>query len=204
MGARWVEEGPSDSPGMLFLMDHPRARTEEGSVQRRVPFAFVEFAFGISIVVVLTSLLLTHLAVKYTTTRVYRDEVFAYSAAKSILFELHALANGADLEESFDMERYDDGQGSSPTLCVTERGGALVPPDDLSSRNVLRDGQWVWSRRIDVRPLAGVDDPHVRYVTVQISRKDQTGIEQPVASLSSVINTPAGGNVFWIPQRTGR
>ena len=87
---------------MLFLMGHPSARTEEEPVDKRVPFAFVEFAFGISIVVVLTSLRLTHLAVKYTTTREYRDEVFAYSAAKSILFELHALANGADLEESFD------------------------------------------------------------------------------------------------------
>ncbi len=189
---------------MLFLMDHPRARTEEGSVQRRVPFAFVEFAFGISIVVVLTSLLLTHLAVKYTATREYRDEVFAYSAAKSILFELHALANGVDQEENFDLELHDDGHGGSPTLCLTERGGALVPPDDLSSRNFLRDGQWVWLRRIDVRPLEGVDDPHVRYVTVRISRKDQAGIEQPVASLSSVINSPAGRNVYWVPQRTGR
>lgn len=204
MGARRVEEGPSNSTGMLFLMGHRRARTKATPVVKRVPLAFVEFVFGISIIVVLTSLLLTHLAMKYTTTREYRDEVFAYSAAKSILFELHALANCADREDSFDIELYDDGHGSSPTLCVTESGGALLPPDDLSSRNVLRNGQWVWSRRIDVRPLEGVDDPQLRYVTVQILKKDDAGFEQPVARLSSVINSPVGGRAHWAPQRTRR
>ena len=58
-----------------------------------------------------------------------------------------------------------------------------MAPDHVVSGNYERNGDWVWSRRIQVRPFAGLNNRSVRYVTVRIFKRDRDG------------NEPDGGSV---------
>jgi hypothetical protein len=167
-------------------------RTSTG-VESQAGFTVAEFALGLVFIALGSSVLFAHLAMSYTAALARRDALFAYTSAQSILSELHALAGGVGGFGDFDLMALDDGSETNPTLSVAERDGVLVLPDDVNSRNIRANDQWLWSRRINVEPLPGLDNRRLRYVTVDILKRDRMGIERQMTSLSSLINLSTKG-----------
>jgi hypothetical protein len=155
---------------------------------REAGFTFAELAFAMLILVIGGVVLANHLAVNYHTTKSERDRVFAFSKAQAILSEIQNYVDRGDLD-AVDIDTLDDGSVNRPTLSIQTAAGVLIAPDHVVSGNSQRAGNWVWSRRISVQPFAGVDNRNLRYVTVRVYRRDDTGVDRPLADLSAVINS---------------
>jgi len=152
-------------------------------------FTFAELAFGLLIFVIIAVVLANHLSVNYATTRGQRDSVFAYGKAQSILAEIQAYVDRGAVQAAIDLDALDDGVVNKPQLTITTTNGALVPPDHAISGNYQRGSDWTWSRRITVQRFPGLNNRNVRFVTVQVFKRDQAGNEHPMASISSVVNS---------------
>jgi len=161
-------------------------RREEG-------FTFIELMFSVGLIVIASVVLISHLAVNYSFTRSQQDQVFANMAASSILAEVHSLTEADAGVATFDVDTLGDGATFVPSLTLSKQSGVLLAPDHEISGNILRNGQWVWSRQISVGPLPGVDNRKLRYVTVKIFKTEGNGNRHEVASLSSVVNSMAAG-----------
>jgi hypothetical protein len=158
--------------------------------RRQAGFTFAELAFGMLILVIGAVVLVNHIAVNYSTTGTERDRVFAYSKAQAILAEIQGFVDRGQVDAAVDLDVLDDGVVNRPALTITtDAANQLVTPDHVLSGNYRRDGQWVWSRRISVRPFVGLNNRNVRYVTVRLFRRGADGTEYPMADLSAVINS---------------
>lgn len=164
--------------------------------RRQHGFSFVEVALGLLVMVVAAAVLMNHLTVNYQTTLTERDRVFAYTKAQAILAAIQSEVDRAGPEHPIDLvATFDDGALSRPELTIARDANDLpVPPDHVLSGNVLRGSQWLWSRRISIKPLEGVLNRNVRYVTVRILRRNLEGVEIPVADLSTVVNAAGTGS----------
>jgi len=168
-------------------MRHFDARTETGG------FTFAELAVAMLVLVIGAVLLLNHLSLNYMSTATERDRVFAFSKAQAILSEVQSFADRGSLDVPIDLDALDDGIVNKDQLTIqTDSQGTLVLPDHVVSGNYRRDGDWIWSRRITVRPFAGLQNRNVRYVTVRVFRRDKNGMERSLADLSAVINSAGG------------
>ncbi|MBL9076814.1 MAG: prepilin-type N-terminal cleavage/methylation domain-containing protein [Planctomycetes bacterium] len=158
-------------------------------------FTLVEMTFAFIILVICSVVLINHLAVNYKTTATERDRVFAYTKAQAILAEVQAFVDRGGVDAAVDLDVLDDGiVNKAPLTIQTDSGGNLVAADHVVSANFQRAGQWVWSRRITVQPFVGINNRNVRYVTVRIFKRDDAGVERPMADLSAVINS--AGSAF--------
>ena len=163
---------------------------------RQAGFSFVEVAFGLLVMVVAAVVMVNHLSVNYQTTLTERDRVFAYSKAQAILAAIQSEVDRAGPEHPVDLATtFDDGATTRPELTIAkDLNGLLVAPDHVLSGNVLRGSQWLWSRRVSIKPLEGVANRNVRYVSVRIFRRNLEGVEVPVADLSTVVNAAGTGS----------
>lgn len=152
-------------------------------------FTFAELAFGLLIFVIISVVLANHLSVNYATTRGQRDSVFAYGKAQSILAEIQAYVDRGAVQAAIDLDALDDGVVNKPQLTLTSVSGTLVAPDHPISGNFLRGTDWTWSRRISVQRFPGLNNRNVRFVSVQVYKRDGAGNEHPLASISSVVNS---------------
>jgi Tfp pilus assembly protein PilX len=164
---------------------HPAARREAG-------FTFAELAFGFLVFVILAVVLINHLTVNFKTTMSERERVFAFSKAQAILAEIQSLVDRGAAGANVDLDGLDDGVVNKPTLTITTvpNTNVLVEPDHVLSGNIIRNDEWLWSRRITTQPFQGLNNRNVRYVTVVIYKRNDNGVDEPVASLSSVVNNP--------------
>ncbi len=153
--------------------------------------SMVELCLGLVIIVMVVSVLMGNMATTYVSIRTHKDKVFAYTTAQGILAELSAQAESVTDGDIFDVDSFDDGASSVATLSVVTEAGALIAPDHPISRNIARQGKWIWVRRIKVSPLPGIDNRNLRYVTVTIYRNKD--VEEEYASLSTVMNTTSLG-----------
>ncbi len=154
-------------------------------------FTIAEVMISLAIFTAIAVVLVSHLGLFYGETRNTREKVFAYEKAGAILTELQAYVDRGEVEAAIDLDSLDDGTAFNPTLTITTQGGTLVPPDHPLSGNYKRGGEWVWSRRITVRPFQGLSNRNVRYVTVRIFKRKSDGSHREVAAISSVINSAA-------------
>jgi hypothetical protein len=155
-------------------------------------FTLVELMMGVVVFMVSAVVLGNHITSNFQAAHSQSDTVFAYTKAQAILSEIQALVDRGDVEAAVDLDILDDGITPRPHLTVmTDEQGNLLSPDHVVSGNTWRDGDWVWSRRLSVRPFAGLDNRNVRYVTVRILKADEDGREHELASLSSVVNSMA-------------
>lgn len=152
-------------------------------------FTFAELAFGLLIFVIIAVVLANHLSVNYNATRSQRESVYAYGKAQSILAEIQAFVDRGAIAAAIDLDALDDGVTNKPQLTITMSGGALVLPDHAISGNFQREGAWTWSRRITVQRFPGLNNRNVRFVTVQVYKRDINGSEHSLASISSVVNS---------------
>lgn len=167
-----------------------QASAAAASASRQAGFTFAELAFGMLILVIGAVVLINHIGVNFQTTNTERDRVFAYSKAQAILSEIQGFVDRGQVDAAVDLDILDDGIVNRPTLSIaTDAGGNLVLPDHVLSGNYQRDAEWVWSRRITVRPFVGLNNRNVRYVTVRIFKRNTQGTEQPMADLSAVVNS---------------
>ena len=157
-------------------------------------FTFVELAMGIVVLVIGSIVLINHLSTSYSTIRHQKDRVFAFNKAQAILSEIQSYVDRGAISAAIELDALDDGVINKPTLTITESGGSLVLPNHPLSENYQRNSTWVWWRRITVQPFQGLNNRDVRYVTVRIYKKSQTGVDRVVASLSSVVSS--AGSAF--------
>lgn len=157
--------------------------------KKEAGFTFAELTFAMLILVVASAALINHLSVNYSTTATERDRVFAFSKAQAILAEIQSLVDAGGVEAAIDLDVLDDGTTTRPQLTIQTESGTLVTADHPVSGNYMRDGAWLWSRRITVQPFAGLDNRNVRYVTVRVFKRDSDGNENAMADLSGVINS---------------
>ena len=163
--------------------------------QKEAGFTFAELAFGMLIMVIGAVVLINHISVNFQTTNTERDRVFAYSKAQAILAEIQGFVDRGQVDAAVDLDVLDDGIVSkNPLTIATDQYGSLVAADHVLSGNYQRDTEWVWARRITVQPFVGLNNRNVRYVTVRIFKRDQNGVEHPMADLSAVINS--AGSAF--------
>ncbi len=154
-------------------------------------FTYVELIFALILMVLATTILISHLALSYKQARFQRDRVFGFMVAKSILAEIQALANGTRDFDTDEIDKLDDAASTNPVLTIAQSGGVLVAPDHEVSGNSQRNGKWVWSRQIIVKPLPGVNNRKLRYVSVRVMKQDDRGTPREIANLSSVVNSLA-------------
>ena len=153
-------------------------------------FTLIETAIAIVVFAVISVALVQHLALNFASTNSQKDSVHAYSKAQALLSEIQAYVDRGEIAAAIELDSLDDGVTNKPQLTIsTEGNGNLVPPDHVISGNYQRAGQWVWSRRITVKRLAGLRNRNVRYVTVQVYKRNAVGIDQSLASISSVVNS---------------
>ncbi|MBM3973755.1 MAG: hypothetical protein FJ301_06605 [Planctomycetes bacterium] len=159
------------------------------TVGRAAGFSLVEFLIGLVILVISSTALLNHLTINYQTTASERDRVFAFSKAQAMLAEIqnHCDRTGLDAAE---VDEFDDGVTTRPQLTVQRaESGLPLPADHALSGNLLRGGQWLWSRNITVQPMPGIGGRNLRYVTVRVLRRDADGTERSLADLSAVVSS---------------
>ena len=130
---------------------HPGSPSSEGAAGFSVP----ELMFGLLLVVLCGAVLLNHLSINYRVTNSERDRVFAFGRAQAILAEIQSYVDRSGIDAAA-VDMFDDGVASRPQLTVqTDANGQLLSADHVLSGNILRDGQWLWSRRITVQPMPG-------------------------------------------------
>lgn len=166
----------------MRLHPHPRQAEQRG-------FTIPELLAGLLIFVLITTVLLSHLQVNYATTRVQKDKVFAFNKAQALLAEIQSFVDRGEIAAAVDLDTLDDGTINNPVLSIATVGGVPVPADGPLSGNYQRASQWMWSRRITVKPFTGLSNRNVRYVTVNIYKRDDDNRDRVMASLSSVVTS---------------
>lgn len=96
------------------------------------------------------------------------ERTFAIARAASILEELEAYVEGGSESHAELLDDFDDGKGTSPLLTTLRE---ITEPDDPVSGNRRRDdGSWMFSRRVNVSKLQGIESRDVRLVQVTVFR----------------------------------
>ena len=158
-------------------------------------FTFVELAMGLVVLALGSIVMVNHLTTSYTTTKQQKDRIDAFNKAQAILTEIQAYVDRGAISAAIELDALDDGVTNKPTLTITtDPNGNLVLPNHPLSGNFQRDGDWVWGRRISVQPFQGLNNRDVRYVTVRIYKRGQSGVDHLKASLSSVVSS--SGSAF--------
>ncbi len=165
---------------------HPRSLgaslTERG-------FTFVELAFAVVILAVLSFAMIQHLTGVYRRNSTQKEKVFAFSKATALLAELQTYVNASEDKAADSLDALDDGVSYNPVLSIAKKSGVPIAPDHPLSGNFQRDGKWVWARRITVKPFAGLNNRNVRYVTVRIYKTQGNGTYVTMADLAGVVNS---------------
>ena len=169
---------------------HPAPAAER--LRRQRGLTLPEVLLGLMIMATVAVVMVSHLTVNLRSTMTERDRLFAFGKAQSILAEVqNSVDRTENLDDNVGIDALDDGSVSKPQLTIaTDDNGDLVAPDHVLSGNWERGGEWVWSRRISVQPLPGLDNRNVRYVTVRIFARDTNGTERDAANLSALVNAP--------------
>ena len=169
---------------------HPAPASER--LRRQRGLTLPEVLLGLMIMATVAVVMVSHLTVNLRSTMTERDRLFAFGKAQSILAEVqNSVDRTENLDDNVGIDALDDGSVSKPQLTIaTDDNGDLVAPDHVLSGNWERGGEWVWSRRISVQPLPGLDNRNVRYVTVRIFARDTNGTERDAANLSALVNAP--------------
>ena len=157
--------------------------------KKEAGFTFAELTFAMLILVISSAVLINHLSINYSTTATERDRVFAFSKAQAILAEIQGFVDRGQVDAAVDLDVLDDGIITKAQLTIQTENDILVAADHPVSGNYQRGGEWLWSRRITVRPFLGLNNRNVRYVTVRVFKRDNAGNESPMADLSAVINS---------------
>ncbi|MEY3161541.1 MAG: hypothetical protein RIT25_1532 [Planctomycetota bacterium] len=155
-------------------------------------FSLVELMMALALLAIVASLLLGSTSLQLKSSLAEKDRLFAFSKAQALLSEVQSHVDRGSAGDAGDVDSLDDGIVNKDTLTITvDARGKLVAPDHELSGNVRKGSQWLWSRRISVQPLPGMDNRNVRYVTVRIFRRDGTGVAREAANLSAIVNSPA-------------
>lgn len=151
--------------------------------------SFLELMVAVSIVGVALLVMLQQLSISHRETDAGRDKVFAYQKGLAMLNELQAAIERGIVTEANQLEALTDVDESFVLTTLRGAAGTLLAPDHPSSGNLMRAGQWVWSRRIDVSPFPG--NPRLRRVQVAVRRSlREGGPRQTYAAVASILNLP--------------
>ncbi|HEX6641481.1 MAG TPA: prepilin-type N-terminal cleavage/methylation domain-containing protein [Thermoanaerobaculia bacterium] len=138
-------------------------------------------ALAIVGVIVISSTRLVTSAMQRTRDNVNRQ--FATQKAISMLEELRALIQTQSGTTAVVLDDYDNGITNIPLLTTQLN---VTNPDDPASGNRLRGTSWLFSRRITVQKMKGVND--LRLVNVKVFIEEPSG-SRLLAEVAGVLST---------------
>ena len=172
-------------------MNHPKFNHESPGRSRIAGFGLVELIIAFAIMVTISMVLVNHISVSYRGGRLNKEKVFATTKANSILEELQAYVSQSEDITVDNLDQFDDGVTPNPVLTISQEGGAAVAPDHPLSGNFQKGGSWVWTRQVSVRPVAGLNNRNIRYVTVRVFKRTSATQNLLIAEISRVVNSVA-------------
>jgi len=148
--------------------------------------SFVELMVAISIVSVSLMVMLTQITISYRETDINEMRVFAYRKAMAMVTELQNGIERGDIPDAEFLDSMQDLKGHNPIL-TTLADGESEPfdPGHPMSGNVLRHGDWRWSRVIEVTKFRGQE--RLRYVRVKVFANRGDGDWDLQASVGGVM-----------------
>jgi type II secretory pathway pseudopilin PulG len=151
----------------------------------------VEALVALALVATIVGASATLISSAMQTTRDNMDKQFATQKAISMLEELRALIQTQSATTTVVLDDYDNGV-TNVTLLTTQSG--ITDPGHPASGNLRRPGggAWLYSRRITVQKMKGVNDLRLVNVKVYIDGKSGSRLLAEVAGVLSTIgqNSP--------------
>jgi type II secretory pathway pseudopilin PulG len=152
--------------------------------RREAGMTLVEALVALGIVASIVAATATLISSAMQTTRDNLDKQFATQKAISMLEELRALIQTQSGTTTVVLDDYDNGT-TNVTLLTTHAG--ITDPADPASGNRKRPGaSWIYSRRITVQKMKGVND--LRLVNVKVFIEERGG-SRMLAEVAGVLST---------------
>jgi type II secretory pathway pseudopilin PulG len=152
-------------------------------MKRQAGMTLVEALVALAIVgvIVISSTRLVATAMRATRDNINRQ--FATQKAISMLEELRALIQTQSGATTIVLDDYDNGTTNVPLLTTQLN---VTNPDDPASGNRKSGSAWLYSRRITVQKMKGVND--LRLVNVKVFVEEATG-PRLLAEVAGVLST---------------
>lgn len=129
--------------------------------------SFVELMVALSIATVSLMVMLTQITISYRETSINEARVFAHRKAMAMLTELQNGIERGDISDAETLDSMQDLEGHNPVLTtLADEESEPFEPGHAMSGNILRRGDWRWSRIIDVEKFHGQD--RLRYVRIKV------------------------------------
>ena len=170
---------------------HHRSIRRDHPDRSQTGFGLVELIIAFAIMVTISMVLINHITVSYRGGKLNKDKVFATTKANAILEELQAYVSQSEDITVDNLDQFDDGVTPNPILTISKEGGNPVAADHPLSGNFQKNGNWVWTRQVSVRPVAGLNNRNIRYVTVRVFKRSSATQNLLVAEISRVVNSVA-------------
>src|SRR5688572_364740 len=162
---------------------HTSLKSREADMRRQAGMTLVEALVAMAIVgvIVISSTQLVATAMRSTRDNINRQ--FAIQKAISMLEELRALIQTQSGATTIVLDDYDNGTSNVPLLTTQLN---VTDPAHPTSGNRLRGTTWLFSRRITVQKMKGVND--LRLVNVKVFIEEPTG-PRMLAEVAGVLST---------------
>ena len=99
-----VKMAPSSMRSLIPTVPPPPGRRPAAS-PHQTGFTLVEMMIAVTIFSVVAIALLQHLTISYSSSRMHRERVYAYTKAQAILAEMHALVDSGATTAAIDSWR---------------------------------------------------------------------------------------------------
>ncbi|MFH0962857.1 MAG: type II secretion system protein [Planctomycetota bacterium] len=155
----------------------------------RSGFTLVEAVVSLAILAIITTISLIFVVDMQHADRFSRDRAFATQKAISLLEEVRRYAQEGGVQDAAGLDPLDDGLVYNPVLTIQD-----IQPGEQASANQTSPATpsgWRFSRRLVVRPFAGVDTRDVRIVSAMVYLDQRDGTHALLADVGTVLRTPA-------------
>ncbi|MBK8096161.1 MAG: type II secretion system protein [Planctomycetes bacterium] len=123
----------------------------------------IELMIALAIVSVGLMVVVQQVSISFRETSSAEQRAFAYQRASAILHELQNAVATGEIANANDLVALADVTENAVLTTRRDAEGLLVAPDHRMSGNTLRQGHWLWSRRVEVaaREQSGLYDVRV-------------------------------------------
>jgi hypothetical protein len=137
--------------------------------------------------------MLSQITISFREASISEHRAFAYRKAMGLLAEIQNGVERGEIPDAVSLDRMADVTPNFTLTAVADQGGNPLAPDHPMSGNLRRDGQWLWSRRVevDIPPKQAA----LRYVRIAVSRLRDEGGFEVMAAVGGVLTLPASPGV---------
>lgn len=140
-------------------------------ITRAAGWSTMELMVAVALVSVGLLVMLQQISLSFRESDHNEHRAFAYQKAAAILQEIQNGIDHGQIATPQDLFALVDADHNIRLTTRTDRSGIPLQPDHPMSGNALRQGTWVWSRRIALEPHV---QPGLYYVKVDVFRRGET------------------------------